>query len=120
MDKTTLLKLFRDNLVKFFTILYDSYNESDFLLYKMMVNDIPIEETLIKFSSRILPHSSKVENEEEKFFLEGDGIFEGLTPGRVNYFRDLWIGPRITPEEKVNIWKWFKLFLKIAQKYSKL
>ncbi len=118
MDKFELLRLFKDNLVKFMTALSERYDEPDFHLLRIFFSvEIPIEEAMITFCERILPHAKMVENKDEKFFLECTDIFEGIQRDKVHYFKNLWLSNDLDADDRENLWKWFKLFLKLAQKY---
>jgi hypothetical protein len=120
MGKIELLQLFRNNIIQFFSSLNDKFpSEPDFMLLKFMFQiDIPIEDAVIIFCKRILPHAKMVETQDDRFFLECTDLFEGIRREKVHYFKDLWQSPTITDEDKTVIWKWFKLFLKLAQKYA--
>lgn len=121
MNKFEILKIFQNNLTKFMEALSDKYDEPDFKILKIFFkSQIPIEDVMIVFSERILPHASKVETENETFFVECTDLFEGISNDKVHYFKDLWMSPNITESDKKSLWKWFKLFLKLSQKYQEV
>ena len=121
MNKNELLQLFKDNLVKFMTALSERYNEPDFHVLRVFFSvEIPIEEAMIVFSERILPHSKMVEEKDGKFFLECGDLFEGIQRDKVHYFKNLWLSSDLTEDDRETLWKWFRLFLKLAQKYRSL
>ncbi len=122
INKIELLQLFRDNLIQFFSILNDRFpDEPDFMLLKMMFTiEIPVEDAVKIFASRILPHTKMVETQDDRFFLECTDIFEGIRREKVHYFKDLWQNENVTSDDKATIWKWFRLFLKLAKKYAQI
>lgn len=121
MNRIEILRLFKENLVKFTAELCRQYDEPDFeLLHLFFSAEIPIEDAMIIFSGRILPCAKLIEAEDERFFIENTDIFEGIQRDKVHYFKDMWTSPTMGPEDKKVIWKWFKLFLKLAQKYNQI
>jgi hypothetical protein len=71
------------------------------------------------FIMYILPHKKKIIEQEESFFLEGGGQ-EEIKDNSGLKFRDslksLWIS-EISEENKEIIWKYFKIFIILCEKY---
>jgi hypothetical protein len=122
LSKFEILKLFKDNLVQFLDALIEKLpQEKDLIILRILfAEQIPIEQALQIFSSRILPYEKMVTESDQRFFLECQDLFEGIRSSKVNYFKDLWTSPTFTDDDRTELWKWFKLFLKIAKLYKNL
>ena len=101
------------------TELSEQYDEPDFHLLRFYFSsEVPIEDAMNIFSERILPHAKMIEGEDDRFFYECTDLFEGLQKDKVHYFRDMWQSSSFTADDRKTMWKWFKLFLRLAQKYT--
>jgi len=121
MSKFEILQVFHKNLLEFLDILIVKLpSEKDLVNLRVLFNNtIPIEKAMEIFSKRILPYESMVINKDERFFIDGTDLFEGVKSDKVHYFKNLWLSPTFTEDDKESLWKWFKVFLKLAQLYSK-
>lgn len=122
LSKFEILKLFKDNLVQFLDALIEKLpQEKDLIILRILfAEQIPIEQALQIFSSRILPYEKMVIESDQRFFIECEDLFEGIHSSKVNYFKELWTSPTFTDDDRTELWKWFKLFLKIAKLYKNL
>lgn len=119
MDKIEVLKLFKSNLINFLDALIEQFpQETDFIIVRIFLSEqVPVEEVIKIFSSRILPHKQMVIDKDEQFFLSCNDIFEGLGKDKVSYFKNIWTSPQVTAEDKEQIWRWFRLFVNLTEKY---
>lgn len=125
-----LLSIFKKELVNFLDELSSSYpEETDFLVFRIFINDqIPITLVMDYFVKHLLPLKKMVDEKDEKFFLEENVLF-GINAqeetknvrkvDKVNHFKKLWKSGKITENDKDVIWKWFAIFLVLANKYVK-
>jgi hypothetical protein len=120
LNKVDILKLFKTNLIKFLDALIEQMpSEGDLIFLRIMFDSqIPMEEAISIFCERIMPYQEMVKTKDDRFFLEGTDLFSGLQKEKVSYFKDLWLSPQFTSEDKDEIWKWFRLFLNIAIKWQ--
>ena len=84
----------------------------------MFENQIPIENAMKIFSTRIIPYKDYIQNKDDRFFLECTDLFSGVRKDKVSYFKDLWQSNTLTVEDKATLWKWFALFLHLALKFQ--
>ena len=121
MNKVEILTLFKEKLIQFFDALIEQFpNEGDFVMIRVMLPQIPIEDIMKTFSSRITPYTSMIKAKDERFFLESTNLFEGIKSDRVNYFKKIWISGNLTDEDKEQLWRWFNLFSNLSNKYQNL
>ncbi len=115
-----ILKLFKEKLIDFLDALVEKFpREKDFINIRILITDIPIELIINKLAERILPYEDMIINENESYLLECKDLFEGIKGDKVNYFKKLWSSPDFTTEDKTELWKWFKVFLKLTKLYFK-
>jgi hypothetical protein len=123
VSRFDLLIFFKDNLAKFLNALIEQLpSEGDLVMLRVMLMDqIPVEDALNVFTSRIIPHKKMILVKDEAFFTRSDtNIFEGLQKDKVNYFLKLWSSKNFSSDDREQIWKWLQLFLKIAEKWNSL
>jgi hypothetical protein len=115
-----ILQLFKNNIIKFFDALIELLpKEGDLIILRVMFeSQIPIDNALKLFASRIIPYRDLLKNRDERFFLECTDLFTGIRKDRVSYFKDLWASGALTKEDKDSLWRWFLLFLKLALEYE--
>jgi len=118
LTKFEILKLFREKLIDFLDALVEKFpKEKDFINIRILITDIPIDVIIYKLSERILPFENMILNEDEKYLLECSDLFEGIKGDKVHYFKNLWSSEDFTLEDKKELWKWFKVFLKLSKLY---
>lgn len=119
LSKLDILKLFKTNLIKFIDALIEQLpDESDLIVLRIFLQEqIPIEDVMITFSRRLIPCKDMILNKEEKFFLEHNDVFTGVSSDTVNYCKNIWTSKKITVEDKEQIWKWFRLFVNLSEKF---
>jgi len=119
-NKLELLFLFKKRLIEFLDALIEKLpSEKDLITMRILFGEqIPIEQAMQIFSKRILPYETMVVNEDENFFMGDHDLFDGLRSDKVGYFKNLWTSNSFTQDDKIELWKWFKVFLKLAKKYQ--
>lgn len=115
-----LLRIFKDNLVKFLDALVTQLpTETDLVIIRIMLGEtLPIEQVMEIFSKRILPYTDYIARKDAKFFLECTDLFEGLKSDKVTYFKTLWLSNSFNNDDREQLWKWFALFSKLAVMYQ--
>jgi hypothetical protein len=126
LSKTDILRKFKDNLIKFLEALIEQFpNESDFYLLRILINESSTETTMCSVGRAIVPYSDMVLEKNEKFFLEECGKILRSIPGvniennKIDHFKQIWLSPVLTLEDREQIWRWFKVFLKLSKEYQK-
>jgi hypothetical protein len=115
-----ILKLFKEKIIDFLDALVEKFpKEKDFISIRILITDIPVELIINKLAERILPFEDMIVNENEKYLLECNDLFEGIKGDKVSYFKKLWCSEDFTSEDKKELWKWFKVFLKLTKLYFK-
>jgi hypothetical protein len=87
-------------------------------LFLKSVNSQLIVEYFIKF---IYPLKESILNQDENFFLEGGGQDEVKDKNGLNMrdnLKNLWIG-QMSDDNKIIVWKYFKIFILLSEKYIK-
>lgn len=125
MEKTKLLKEFRDQMVKFFDEIIEQFPlEGDFVVIRIFLKDkIPIEKIMLQFVKNVLPFKQQVKNRDEKFFLNNINLYSEASrmygKNKVNYFKKIWVSGNLDKEDKEIIWKWMDLFILLSERYNK-
>ena len=109
-----------DNFINELCTLFS--NNNDILIFREKYNFAKCANSKIiieYFIQYILPLKQKIINKDETFFLDGGGQ-EELKDNSELKFRDnikkLWIN-EMSDENKEIIWKYFKIFIILCEKY---
>ena len=117
-----ILTEFRNSIVSFLDELIEQFpQEGDLVALRIFLADqVPIVDIMSTFTKRVLPIKDMAKARNEKFFLENDVLFERANSDKVSYFKQLWISNMLDDEDRLTIWKWFDLFISLAERYNKL
>ena len=123
MSKVKILQEFKIQLVDFFDALILQFpTDSDLCMLRIFFNNqIDINKVMNIFIAKLLPLKDNVKKRDVNFFL-GTGassLFEGVDKGKVNYFKIMWQSDLLDDDDRTEIWKWFDLFISLAEKYTK-
>jgi hypothetical protein len=117
--KSMLLKQI-DNFINELCNIFPKSNDILLLSEKYyLIKNINSNLIIEYFILYIYPHKNKINNEDESFFIEGGGQDEIKDTSGLK-FRDnikiLWLN-EMSEENKGIIWKYFKLFILLCEKY---
>lgn len=120
LTKLEILSRYKSNMLKFLDSLIEIFPEDpDLIVIRILLEtQIPIEESLKKFSARILPNAEMVRKRNEKFFLNDTDMFSGINNDKVVKWKNMWTSGRLDSDSKETIFKWFDLFLSLAETYT--
>ena len=113
---------FKAQLVTFFDELIEQFpDESDLVIIRIFIKDqAPVADVMMYFVTDILPLRNVVKNRDESFFIDNNILFSKLEKGKVNHFKKLWRSNELDKNDRLAIWRWFDLFISLAEKYQKL
>ena len=121
MSKLQVLIDFKYSLVNFLDELIEQFpEEGDLVVARIFLNDqVPTEQIMNVVISKILPLKEMVKKKDEDFFINNNILFEQLNKDKVNRFKILWRSDRLDNEDRLVIWRWYELFISLAEKYQK-
>lgn len=114
-----ILTQLKTQLVNFLDELIEMFpNEADFIVYRIDIKDrIPIQEIINCIVTRILPHQEYIKNKDVSYFLQNTGMYEKINPGKVSYYKKLWLSNKLDSNDKETMWKWLASFVFLGNKY---
>lgn len=121
MSKIQVLIDFKSSLVNFLDELIEQFpEEGDLVVARIFLNDqVPIEQIMNVVIVKILPLKDMVKRKDEDFFINNNVLFEQINKDKVNRFKILWRSDRLDNEDRLVIWRWYELFILLAEKYQK-
>ena len=121
MSKLQVLIDFKTSLVNFLDELIEQFpEEGDLVVARIFLNDqVPTEQIMNVVICKILPLKELVKKKDENFFINNNILFEQLNKDKVNRFKILWRSDRLDNEDRLVIWRWYELFISLAEKYQK-
>ncbi len=119
LSKSEILKLFKENILNFLDALIEKFNkESDFIMLRILFEQIDMQDAMKIFAPRIIPYIDMIKNKDENFFLNCDGLFEGISQSKVSHFKNIWLSPDLSEDDKDQLWRWFRFFGNLANQYK--
>jgi hypothetical protein len=122
MSKTDILKQLKEQLILFFDELIDTLpDEPDLIIIRIFIKDkYPVEDIMKYLMKKFIPLRNGILKEDEGFFLNNNILFEEMDNTKVNHFKRIWRSETLSEDDRKVIWKWFKGFLYLAEKYEKI
>jgi len=121
MDKKTqILENFKSNFIQFIDALVEQFpSETDLYLVKVLFSTEQVSPQLMMqlFMERIYPNKKLIEKRDEKFFIENEDIFSGISNDKVGHFKRLWMSGILDDSDKVEVWRWFDVFIMLCDMY---
>ncbi len=120
LQKIKFLTIFRNNIVTFLDELIEQFpEETDFLYIRVFFKDqANIEEVMGHFIVNILPKKDKIKDRNDAFFLNDNDLLSNFNGDKVNHFKKMWLCDRLDIDEKEIVWKWWDIFVLLAEKYK--
>lgn len=129
-NRLKLMIAFKKQVVKFVDQLISQFpTRGEFIFVRIFVKDqIPLEDGLGRFIQEVYPYRNLILRCDEKIFTNTSIVDNAILGGdqgtdldkdnikRANAMRDLWKS-ELTDYNKKIIWKWFHMFIRIAEKY---
>ena len=120
MSQLDLLKQLKDQLIIFFDELIELLpGEPDLIIVRIFLKDkIPVETIMKYMKDKLVPLKQLVKDKDDTFFLQNNILFEEIDTNKVNHFKKLWESKKLDKENKETMWKWFRSFIYLAEKYK--
>lgn len=121
LGKMEILQLFKSNVLKFFDSIIEMFpDESDLIVYRILFeSQIPIDDSLRLFASRILPVQQMIKDRNDKFFFDNPTLFtSSQNSDKIIKWKHMWQSKNLNNNDRNMIWKWIDLFVALAQKYD--
>ncbi len=124
-----VLQIYKANVLKFLDSLVELFpEESDMIVMRILFEtQVPIEESMRRFSSRLLSPmvigeetilpAELIRKRNDKFFLQNVDFFQGVDKSKIIRWRQLWQSKRLDSGDRNAIWSWLDLFLGLAEMY---
>lgn len=127
MSEYQLLQEFKEQILKFLDELIDQFpRQPEFVIIRIFVKDqIPVADVLGRFIVEVLPLRHLIRDHNEVVFLNSDAISNAIsssgsdTMDNVNQLKKLWQSEQLDEQDRLTIWRWMELFIKLAERYYK-
>lgn len=122
MSQIDLLIQLKEQLLVFLDELIEILpQEPDLVIARIFLKDrIQISLAMDYIVNDLVPLKPLIDNRDDNFFLENNILFGTISDTKVNHFKKIWNNGSLDREDKETIWKWFKSFIYLAERYSKL
>jgi len=122
MSTLDILIQLKDQLIFFFDELIDILpEEPDLVIVRIFLKDkIPIMDVMEYIIKKLIPLKAMVIERNDAFFMNHNILFDRLDSNKVNHFKRLWTSGSLDNQNKETIWKWFRSFIYLAEKYNRL
>jgi hypothetical protein len=72
------------------------------------------------FIKDVLPHKQEVVDRNDQFFLSDNFQILNTIGRKKNHLANIWKSGALDTEDRLVIWKWFDLFIYLAEQYQKV
>lgn len=101
-------------------MLTDPDEYGDLMMVEFFFKRMHPEGVMQQIIQQVLPHSAKIENRQQAFFLENRAIFSGLPEDRIDHYTEVIANSdRLTKEDRQEIWEYFDTIVALAECYRK-
>lgn len=116
--KTQLLNFMNEIVLQF----EESDKEilQDLIVARLGLSIFPPSTIMEYVIEEILPLKDVIKIRDDKFFLCNNILFSKLNKNKVDCFKKIWMSEKLDEDEKMVIWSWIDLFVKLAEKYEKV
>jgi len=120
MSQLDLLRQLKDELIFFFDELIELLpEEPDLVIVRIFLKDkIPIVDIMEYIVNELIPLKPMVLQRDDRFFVNHNILFTKIDENKVNHFKRLWTCGSLDKENKETIWRWFRSFIYLAEKYT--
>ena len=116
MSSTLILSKFKDNIIIFLDEMIEVFNEKEFIVFRVMIDNVSINKIMHTFVEDIIPLKEKIRNRELKGFFEVKQQDEKTTLF-MNCIYKILQSDNVDDETKQVIWTWLDQFVKLAERY---
>ena len=115
--KTTILDLIGDLKENIFIL---SDEQGDLILVEFFFKKIHPDRVIQHIIDHVLPWKDKIKKRDINFFIENQGIFQGLPDDRIFHYGEV-IGrsDRVDDEDRRVIWEYFDTMIILSEEYKK-
>lgn len=119
MSELDILIQLKEQLIFFFDELIELLpTEPDLIIIRIFIKDkFPIADIMNYMITKLVPLKHLVVNKDEGFFINNNILFEEVDSKKVNHFKKLVRSGKLDEDDKEVIWKWFRGFIYLAEKY---
>ena len=127
MSEYQLLQEFKDQILKFLDELIEQFpRQPEFVIIRIFVKDqIPVADVLGRFIVEVLPFKNLIKDRNQDVFLNSDAISNAIsgsssdTEDNVNQLKKLWSSSQLDDQDRLTIWRWMDLFIRLSERYYK-
>ena len=116
-SSTIYLSKFKENMIIFLDEMVDTFNFPEFIIFRVMINNIAIDIVMTEFIKHVLPNKQKVTSRTVEFFKTLSNLTTKEINNTILCIYRIVISETIDKETKEVIWKWFDQFIILSEKY---
>ena len=116
-SSTIYLSKFKENMIIFLDEMVDTFNFPEFIIFRVMINNIAIDIVMTEFIKHVLPNKQKVTSRTVEFFKTLSNLTTKEINNTILCIYRIVISETIDKETKEVIRKWFDQFIILSEKY---
>ena len=116
-NSTIYLSKFRENMIIFIDEMVDTFNFPEFILCRVMINNVAIEIIMTEFIKNVLPNKQQVTSRTVDFYKTLSNLTTKEIKDTILCIYRILESNTIDKETKEVIWKWFDRFVILSEKY---
>ena len=128
-EQIVLLQKLKNAISKFFSYVIKNFPNNEAppevkIMQKFLDNNMPLEEIMGLFISKLLIEKKYIEQRYDGFFTNYDDLSsKGYDENNkfithvYKLFKNIYLSDKLDDKFKMSCWKWFDLFIKISETY---
>ena len=111
------LSKFKENMIYFLDEMVESFNFPGFIIFRVMINSMPIETIMVEFIKNVIPGKQEVQNRSPEFFKTLSTVCRDDIKDTILCVYKVILSDTVDKDTKEVIWKWFDQFILLAERY---
>ena len=117
MTSTLFLSKFKENMIHFLDEMVETFNLPGFIVYRVLIENMPIDKVMAEFIKHVIPNKRKVSNRQSEFFKDLLEVCEPDIQEIILCVHRVIVSDAVDSDTKDVIWKWFDQFIVLAERY---
>lgn len=118
-DLHGLKQLILDFITDLGSIFTKQDEKTDLTMVEIFYKSLHVERIMNDAIKKLLPHKEKIAARDLDFFRTNKYIFADLPDDRIEHYRDIIVGNKISKEDIQNIWDYLDLMIIYTENYKK-
>lgn len=111
---------FIEQIMNEYGLIFEEENFEDIILINEFFKRIDPVVLMNAFIKKVLPYAEQIKNNDQDYFEKNVlKIFSELPQKKVYFIYKIFVEEKISKEDKMLVWEYFNIFIKLIEKFKK-